>query len=129
VRKSDLLAELTDVMSDGVVQDLWILSIGVLVDWDNLRHLCIEDLCSRFASKIVKSQALVKKSSPNLSLLVPRLRTRRSHLTGGLAQCIYFQTRSFKTAVVKVSSPILRDLSCLCNICSAIKRNITFCLY
>jgi hypothetical protein len=29
VRKSDLLAELTDVMSDGVAQDLWILSIGV----------------------------------------------------------------------------------------------------
>jgi hypothetical protein len=29
VRKSDLLAELTDVMSDGVSQDLWILSIGI----------------------------------------------------------------------------------------------------
>jgi len=28
MRKSDLLAELTDVMSDGVAQDLWILSIG-----------------------------------------------------------------------------------------------------
>jgi hypothetical protein len=29
VRKSDLLAELTNVMSDGVTQDLWILSIGI----------------------------------------------------------------------------------------------------
>jgi len=29
VRKSDLLAELTDFMSDGVSQDLWILSIGI----------------------------------------------------------------------------------------------------
>jgi len=29
VRKSDLLAELTDVMSDGVAQDLWLLSIGI----------------------------------------------------------------------------------------------------
>ena len=29
VRKSDLLAELTDVMSDGVTQDLWMLSIGI----------------------------------------------------------------------------------------------------
>jgi len=29
VRKSDLLAELTDVMSDGVSQDLWVLSIGI----------------------------------------------------------------------------------------------------
>jgi hypothetical protein len=29
VRKSDLLAELTDVMSEDVIQDLWILSIGL----------------------------------------------------------------------------------------------------
>jgi len=29
VRKSDLLAELTDVMSDGVSQDLWLLSVGL----------------------------------------------------------------------------------------------------
>jgi len=29
VRKSDLLAELTGVMSEGVTQDLWILSIGI----------------------------------------------------------------------------------------------------
>jgi len=29
VRKSDLLAELTGVMSGGVTQDLWILSIGI----------------------------------------------------------------------------------------------------
>jgi hypothetical protein len=29
VRKSALLAELIDVMSDGVAQDLWIISIGV----------------------------------------------------------------------------------------------------
>ena len=29
VRMSDLLAELTDVMSDGVSQDLWILSVGI----------------------------------------------------------------------------------------------------
>jgi len=29
VRKSDLLAELTDVRSDGVSQDLWLLSIGI----------------------------------------------------------------------------------------------------
>ena len=29
VTKSDLLAELTDVMSDGVTQELWILSIGI----------------------------------------------------------------------------------------------------
>jgi hypothetical protein len=29
VRKSDLLAELTGVMSDGIAQDLWILSIGI----------------------------------------------------------------------------------------------------
>ena len=29
VRKSDLLADLTDVMSDGVSQDWWILSIGI----------------------------------------------------------------------------------------------------
>jgi hypothetical protein len=28
LRKSDLLAELTDVLSDGVAQDLWMLSIG-----------------------------------------------------------------------------------------------------
>ena len=49
VRKSDLLAELTDVMSDGVTQDLWILSIGIDNNpWglnqplDNLiKHYCI----------------------------------------------------------------------------------------
>ena len=29
VRKSDLPAELTDVMSDGVSQDLWIFSVGI----------------------------------------------------------------------------------------------------
>ena len=29
VRKSDLLAELTDIMPYGVSQDLWILSIGI----------------------------------------------------------------------------------------------------
>jgi len=29
VRKSDFLAELTDVMSDGVAQDLWLLSLGI----------------------------------------------------------------------------------------------------
>jgi len=29
VRKSDLLAELTDVLSDGVSQDLWLLSLGI----------------------------------------------------------------------------------------------------
>jgi hypothetical protein len=29
VRKSDLLVELTDVMSNGVAQALWILFIGV----------------------------------------------------------------------------------------------------
>jgi len=29
VRKSDLLAELTDVLSDGVSQDLWLLSVGI----------------------------------------------------------------------------------------------------
>jgi hypothetical protein len=29
MRKSDLLAELTDVMSDGVTQDLWTLFIGI----------------------------------------------------------------------------------------------------
>ena len=49
MRKSDLLAELTDVMSDGVTQDLWILSIGIDNNpWglnqplDNLiKHYCI----------------------------------------------------------------------------------------
>ena len=29
MRKSDLLAELTDVMSDGVSQDMWLLSVGI----------------------------------------------------------------------------------------------------
>ena len=29
MRKLDLLAELTDVMSDGVSQDLWILSVSI----------------------------------------------------------------------------------------------------
>ena len=29
MKKSDLLGELTNVMSDGVAQDLWILSIGI----------------------------------------------------------------------------------------------------
>jgi hypothetical protein len=29
MRKSDLLADLTGLMSDGVAQDLWILSIGI----------------------------------------------------------------------------------------------------
>jgi len=29
VRKSDLLAELTDVLSDGDSQDLWLLSVGI----------------------------------------------------------------------------------------------------
>jgi len=29
VRKWDLLAELTDVLSDAVSQDLWLLSIGI----------------------------------------------------------------------------------------------------
>jgi len=29
VRNSDLLAELTDVMSDGASQDLWLLSVGI----------------------------------------------------------------------------------------------------
>ena len=29
MRKSDLLAELTDVLSDGVSQDLWLLSVGI----------------------------------------------------------------------------------------------------
>jgi len=40
VRKSDLLAELTDVMSDGVAQDLWILSICVDNNpWDQYQPL------------------------------------------------------------------------------------------
>jgi hypothetical protein len=30
VTKSDLLTELTDVMSDGVAQDLWVLSFGII---------------------------------------------------------------------------------------------------
>jgi hypothetical protein len=29
VRKWDLLAQLTDVLSDGVSQDLWLLSVGI----------------------------------------------------------------------------------------------------
>jgi len=29
VKKSDLLADLTDVMSDGVSQDSWLLSVGI----------------------------------------------------------------------------------------------------
>jgi len=29
VRKSDLLAELTNLLSDGVSQDLWLLSVGI----------------------------------------------------------------------------------------------------
>jgi len=29
VRKSDLLAELTGVLSDGVSKDLWLLSVGI----------------------------------------------------------------------------------------------------
>jgi len=29
VRKSDFLAELTDVLSDGVSQDFWLLSVGI----------------------------------------------------------------------------------------------------
>jgi len=29
MRKSDLVAELTGVLSDGVSQDLWILSVGI----------------------------------------------------------------------------------------------------
>jgi len=29
VKKSDLLADLTDVLSDGVSQDLWPLSVGI----------------------------------------------------------------------------------------------------
>ena len=29
VRKSELLAELTNVLSDGVSQDLWLLSVGI----------------------------------------------------------------------------------------------------
>lgn len=65
------------------------MSEGVPDDLGNLRQLCIEDLCSRIESKIVELHALVKKkSSPNLPLLVPRLRTELSHLTGGLAQCV-----------------------------------------
>ena len=44
VRKSDLLAELTDVMSDGVSQDLWILSSFHILD--NLVH---SDLKNSFA--------------------------------------------------------------------------------
>ena len=51
------------------------VSEGVPVDLDNLLQLCIEDLYSRVASKIVGLQALVKKSSLNLPLLVPRFRT------------------------------------------------------
>jgi len=40
VRKSDLLAELTDVLSDGVAQDLWILSIGINNNpWDQYQPL------------------------------------------------------------------------------------------
>jgi len=29
MRKSNLLTELTDVMSDGAAQDLWLLSVGI----------------------------------------------------------------------------------------------------
>ena len=64
------------------------MSEGVSVDLGNLRQLCIEELCSRIASKVVKLEALVKQSGSNLPLLVPRLGTRLFHLTSGLAQCI-----------------------------------------
>jgi hypothetical protein len=40
VRKSDLLAELTNVMSDGVSQDLWLLSVGIDNNpWGHNQHL------------------------------------------------------------------------------------------
>jgi hypothetical protein len=64
------------------------VSEGVPADMGNLRQLCIEDLCSKVVSKTAELQALVKKSSPNLPLLVLRLRMRLFHLTGGLGQCI-----------------------------------------
>ena len=42
VRKSDLLAELTDVMSDGASQDLWLLSVGIdNTPWGQYQHLIL----------------------------------------------------------------------------------------
>jgi len=49
MRKSDLLTELTDVMSDGVAQDLWLLSIGIDNNpWDQYQPLIPRDECNGF---------------------------------------------------------------------------------
>jgi len=39
VRKSDLLTELTDVLSDGFSQDLWLLSVFLLKEVINYDHI------------------------------------------------------------------------------------------
>ena len=65
--------------------DPWCRRVSLLI-WEiyasYVLRICVVEL------RVVELQALVKQSSPNLPLLVPRLRTRLSHLTGGLSQCI-----------------------------------------
>jgi hypothetical protein len=49
VRKLDLLAELTDVMSDGVSHDLWLLSIGIDNNpWGQYQPLIPEKIKTHF---------------------------------------------------------------------------------
>jgi len=49
VRKSDLLAELTDVLSDGVFEDLWLLSVGIDNNpWGQYQPLISENIYNRF---------------------------------------------------------------------------------
>ena len=54
MKKSDLLAGLTDVMSDGVSQDLWILSIGR----GRRREKLLDDLKDRRGYCQLKEEAL-----------------------------------------------------------------------
>jgi len=54
VRKSDLLAELTDVLSDGVSQDLWLLS--VIVSYCKQKTICIQTFQNNFTRQKVQKK-------------------------------------------------------------------------
>ena len=63
MRKSDLRAELTNVMSDGVTQDLWILSIGIDDNPWGLYQPLIPDIiyCRSYMNELLLCSILMRK--------------------------------------------------------------------
>jgi len=62
VRKSDLLAELTDVLSGGVSQDLWLLSVGffLVLVWKITPEVCTSIL--RVDSPCAMKKAMISNA-------------------------------------------------------------------